>query len=712
MRFYLAAFLMAGALATVTGCGNDSDGPKGAGGQGGAGGAGGGAAAPTVGITACAEKFLGQDDLCHPSAAACAAGTIPDFANGCRAVGIPSCAKPFADGEDGVCHVTMAACPAGTFAVPSEGCVPIDGAEGCGDAPWGSIADAPGTIYVDPAAAAGGAGTKEKPAATIAEALGLVADGGRIALAAGTYAEPVQLHKPIEIVGRCPSMVKISGVAPFGSKPAVVGIDAQGTVSLRRLQIGGDGIGVRAHSGDVLLDHVWIHEAQNVGLVASFAGTKVELDHSLIQGTRAVLDGTGGQGIVLVGGAALTSESSALVENRVTGAYAVEQGTALTLHDSLIEGTASQSSDKYYGNAVYAGGGAQVTIAGSAFVANRTQAIDARDAGTVMSLSDSVIEKTQPTEAVNHYGSGVFTGGGAELSLSGTVVSENHGSGVQIDGAETKAKLTASLIRGTLPSADNGTLGYGIGADQGATLTLDGTAVLSNHHHGLVLGKGGTSATITASLFEGTKAQQSDGRQGEGALLLEGATASFTATAFVGNTGAGLWMRPGASATVQDSLVEATAAGSKGENGVGIIAYDAKLQVTSTAILDSRAAGVLAAGTEGKIEDSVVRKVSEGSLDPWGLLGALKALDGLGDGILILDAPDASTLDVTGSRVEGSARAGVLFAGGGELHRTAIQGNRFGVVVQSGVKPILSEDNQITGNTEKDLVEDGALPVP
>ena len=66
--------------------------------------------------------------------------------------------------------------------MPSEGCVSIDGPEGCGEAPWGAIADAEGTLWVDPSYAGDARdGSKEKPFATIVEALAALPAGYRVA---------------------------------------------------------------------------------------------------------------------------------------------------------------------------------------------------------------------------------------------------------------------------------------------------------------------------------------------------------------------------------------------------------------------------------------------------------------------------------------------------------------------------------------------------
>ena len=175
-----------------------------------------------VGVQGCVELFLEDDNLCHPAAAKCPAGSIPKLDEGCIPVGIPRCAAGLL-GEDGLCRPAMARCPQGTFAAPEVGCVPVDGPDGCGDAPWGSIPDDASTVHVDPGyLGANGDGSRARPVTTVAAAMELVADGGTVALADGIYDEPVVVTRPLALVGRCPSRVRLRGAGAEGDLPAVL----------------------------------------------------------------------------------------------------------------------------------------------------------------------------------------------------------------------------------------------------------------------------------------------------------------------------------------------------------------------------------------------------------------------------------------------------------------------------------------------------------
>ena len=217
-------------------------------GTGGAGGAGGGSscmpgevmgsegACIAVGLQGCATRFVDADGLCRPSLARCPAGTIPDITVGCVPVGIQGCAPAFVEG-DGLCHPAMSKCPAGTFALPQKGCVPVDGPGGCGTGTWGNIPIDASNVYVDASYAGGdGDGSMAKPVTTITAALALAQTGSRIAIAAGTYNESIGVTTPVEIAGRCPSMVTIAGTNFDPMFPVVVWI-AAGPTTIRGVTV-------------------------------------------------------------------------------------------------------------------------------------------------------------------------------------------------------------------------------------------------------------------------------------------------------------------------------------------------------------------------------------------------------------------------------------------------------------------------------------------
>ncbi|MBM4360519.1 MAG: hypothetical protein FJ096_20630 [Deltaproteobacteria bacterium] len=252
-----------------------------------------------VGIQGCADVFVDDDRLCRPSIERCAAGTIPIVGEGCAPVGIPTCAAAFLE-DDGLYHPAMTKCPEGSLALPLEGCVPIDGPDGCGEGTWGTIPDGPDTLWVDPAAAAGGDGTKGSPVTTIAVAVAKAVKGGRVVLAAGDYDEPIVLTKALEIVGRCASMVRVRGTSPLATPPTTLVVDAApgaARPTVRNVTFGKNGGVAVLTQSDLTLDRVVIDGASGYG-VAALGPVDVELSHTLIRGTLPLGANAHGRAVV------------------------------------------------------------------------------------------------------------------------------------------------------------------------------------------------------------------------------------------------------------------------------------------------------------------------------------------------------------------------------------------------------------------------------
>jgi hypothetical protein len=681
------------------------------GGGAGAGGVGAGPApAIDAGIQGCAVPFIEADGLCHPALDKCRKGSIPSFDQGCVPAGIVACADTFLE-ADGLCHVTMSKCPSGTFAVPSEGCVPIDGPAGCGAAPWGAIADGASTIWVDPSYAGGGNdGSKTHPVTTIAAGLALAPEGGRVALAAGNYAEAVVVKQSVELVGRCPSMVKITGEGPFGGSTATVAIGpTPAGVTLRNLKIGGGGQGIAvdgAAAAKVTIDGVWVKNAKEFGLSATAGGAIVEVKHSLFQGTLSTASGARGQGIVALAGATIVVDASVVINNLTAGISAEGAASELTFTNGLIEGTSARASDGLLGAGVLVNGGATATLTGASVVSNRRAGALVSGAGSAVHVVGSVIEKTGPQKVDNTLGMGVQADSGATATIEGSAIVANLLDGVASFDPGTEVTVEQTLVAGTAPQLSDGDGGDGIHGGTGGALHIAHSTVAGNSHAGVSTQAGGASVNLASSLVEAN----GSGNSGGGILVEVGSTATIDSSALAGNIGEGLVVRAGTETTVTHSLIVGTLPDVKGNNGLGILSFDAKsLKINTSTLLLNQGAGVLVRG-ELAMSGCVVRGVKLGRIAAF----SLPEIDGIGDGVLVVQGADAfAEATVSSSSFEDCGRAGILFASsGGSIHGSEATKNRFGLVVQGAPGPFIGLDNAFVGNTEQDRLDGGMLPVP
>ncbi|KYF87396.1 nuclease [Sorangium cellulosum] len=719
----------------------------------------GGACMP-VGIQGCAELFVGKDDLCRPSMAQCPPGTIPKFDEGCIPVGLPRCA-PELVGDDGLCRPAMAKCPAGTFATPEAGCVSVDGPDGCGRGPWGGVPRAPGNVYVDPSyAGADGDGSEARPVTTLEAALERVADGGTIALADGTYDEPAVITRPVAIAGRCASRVRIRGVSPLVVPPAIVAVLGAGEVTLRGLEIGGDGAGVVAKgSSAVTLERVHIKGAANAG-VLSGDGARVSVAESWIEGTRAGAAGDG-MGALADAGGALFVRESAVTGSRAAGVAALYAGASAAVVGSLVEGT-SPSERLRDGEGIVARDGAEVSVERTAVVGNRLSGIVATGSASA-TISGVLVEGTMPGSLEPSYGVGVYAASRARVAIDSSVLLGNAEIGVAVLGEGTAATMTRSLVQETVAAAPLSLLGgFGVAVARGAALRLHDSAIVrnrgtgvhvgdlsaelvatgnlvegtiaggawgdgagvsviegratlasnvlrDNEGTGLAVGYAGTEATVTGNLVEGHVAPDRRAPAGQGIVIYRGATAALSGNLIRGSRSVGVLAGaelPGGKVEITGDLIEGTS-GDDGA-GIGVAAAGYQLRLASSLIRASRTAGVALFAAEAEIAETVIDGVTGGGQAGNGAPHG----DLVADGVLAL-AGSTATLD--GVRVTRCARAGILFdRSSGRLSRVRAWDNLFGLVVQGSPAPELKKggENAFTGNIAADERFDAGLFVP
>ncbi|WP_437994855.1 right-handed parallel beta-helix repeat-containing protein [Sorangium sp. So ce185] len=719
----------------------------------------GGACMP-VGIQGCAELFVEKDDLCRPSMAQCPPGTIPKFDEGCIPVGLPRCA-PELVGDDGLCRPAMAKCPAGTFATPEAGCVSVDGPEGCGRGPWGDVPRAPGNVYVDPSyAGADGDGSEARPVTTLEAALERVADGGTIALADGTYDEPAVITRPVAIAGRCASRVRIRGVSPLVVPPAIVAVLGAGEVTLRGLEIGGDGAGVVAKgSSAVTLERVHIKGAANAG-VLSGDGARVSVAESWIEGTRAGAAGDGmgaladaggalfvresavtgsraagvaalyagasaavvgslvegtspserlrdGEGIVARDGAEVSVERTAVVGNRLSGIVATGSASA-TISGVLVEGTVPGSVDPSYGVGVYAASRARVAIDSSVLLGNAEIGVAVLGEGTAATMTRSLVQETVAAASLSLLGGfGVAVARGAALRLHDSAIVRNRGTGVHVGDLSAELVATGNLVEGTIAGGAWGD-GAGVSVIEGRA-TLASNVLRDNEGTGLAVGYAGTEATVTGNLVEGHVAPDRRAPAGQGIVIYRGATAALSGNLIRGSRSVGVLAGaelPGGKVEITGDLIEGTS-GDDGA-GIGVAAAGYQLRLASSLIRASRTAGVALFAAEAEIAETVID----------GVTGGGQAGNGAPDGDLVADgvlALAGSTATLDGVRVTRCARAGILFdRSSGRLSRVRAWDNLFGLVVQGSPAPELKKggENAFTGNIAADERFDAGLVVP
>ncbi|RLB56456.1 MAG: hypothetical protein DRI90_18685 [Deltaproteobacteria bacterium] len=576
----------------------------------------------------------------------------------------------------------------------------------CGQGRWGDIPVQPGTLYVDAAYSGSGDGSASQPFTTIGAAVDAATDGALIAVAAGTYAEDVMLHKPVRLWGVCPQHVVLVGA---GANLGALEIRPGGSgAEVRGLAITGDNDAAVAISGakDVALAQLWVHDAAGHGLHVEDAlgPTSVTVERSLIEdnhdfgvfvaGSEATLAGLvvrdthpqqsnqqGGRGISIQSGAAtgaparVVATGSVVERNHTVGVLVI--GSEATLAGLVIRDTQPQQSDQQFGRGVHiqpasaSGAAASVSITGS--VVEHSHEVGVFVMSSEATFAGLVVRDTLPRQSDQQFGRGITiqrdfaTGTPASATITGSLVEQSHEIGVVVSGSE--ATLAGLVVRDTQPQQSDQESGRGIhiepDPDTGgpASAIVTGSLVERSHDVGVLVA--GSEATLAGLLVRDTRPQQSNQQGGRGiSVQFDPAT---TAPATVAATGSlvehsheiGVVVM-GSEATLTGLVVRDTQPQQSDQrSGRGIhIQHDldtgtpAGATVTASLVEHNYDFGIAVAGAQLTLVGSLVR-------------GTLPQIsDGLfGDGVVVVSVLEPASAVVTDSRVTESARAGLASFG-------------------------------------------------
>lgn len=580
---------------------------------------------------ACTDGY-GAPHPCKTYEWACPVGYWTDFVTCTPVSGPPPCPAGF-----------LAASAAAGDAPPLCNAKPT----ACGAAGpdgFGWIADDGDTVYVSAANTDGPwTGARASPFKSVASALP-VAQGKRIAVAAGNYSANLTLTSG-KLVGRCAQLVTLTG-GDSAQTVAVVGKNAQ--VAISGVTVSGGLAGIAVTDGaTATLDGVRVFKAGTVGVYVS-GGGKAELHNVVIDRTVPYSDGSGGVGLMATGKGAVVVHGVRVSRSQSMGVWVADAGSTLTGEDLGVDSTAMESGDPATGDGlvVASGGvveidrfaaaanpGLQVFASGAnssitlrrAFIGNAASggslgfgvaaksaaAVTLEDCrlvgnvgvgalvtgpGSQLVLRRCEIANTQPSLSKD-LGDGVSAANGAQLLLDSVRISANRSAGLRAYGTGTAVIAAGVLIDNTLPNANSGTLGLGINLAEGASAVLNRCRVSANRSSGVVVQDAGSQLFATDLTVDNTLAEETTGHFGQGMLVLD-ARASLLRTLLFSNATVSL--------AVQGPLGAVDATGlaikstlprpSDSKYGAGIQAFNhSQLRLNGSEIAGSYVAGVLLA---------------------------------------------------------------------------------------------------------------------
>ncbi len=518
----------------------------------------------------------GGDGDCAPSD--CAPGQRRLGDGSCELAGVPEdgCGPGFRHRDRG-CEPVLpeAPCGDGLFALP--GSTTCSSVAPCGAGTYGDVATDDETIHVDASYSAGASdGTAERPFARLGDAVRVAPEGALVVVAAGTYAESVVLGAAIRLTGRCPELVVLGG-SPSASAAPAVRVTAPG-VEIRGVAIEGTADGVLVTgSGSLLLESVHLRNTGERALhlqgtsratlrdslveeaydIAVFGdGADVEVERSVI---RETLPGQAG-GVALLafpplsGGdqPAIAVRGSVLERNDFMGIFAA--GSSVVVEDSVVR-------DNEPGPAV-TGGGAGIFSASDEARPDLAPSLEVRGSviernrsfGIAAFSTSAIIERTtvrdvvaQPDEMAQD---GVAVGVAAdpvapappEVRITASLFERSRLAGLMLNGAA--ATVEGLLVRDVEAQFGELDLGWGIVVDADEDGVHRGDAAITGsvveRARAAGIGVVGSNADITATVVQSARAQELDGKLGDGVLVAmrhaesgEPIPASCTATRLV-----------------------------------------------------------------------------------------------------------------------------------------------------------------------------------
>ncbi|MBI5528412.1 MAG: right-handed parallel beta-helix repeat-containing protein [Deltaproteobacteria bacterium] len=258
---------------------------------------------------------------------------------------------------------------------------------------------------------------------------------------------------------------------------------------------------------------------------SEMAGT-VELTGAgggLVSNLRVTGERTG----VWVKGAAVKAALKGVEVKGAAGAgIVVSDGAAgADVVNVVVRDTMSQAQK--LGRGVAVRGGAAVTLANAVVERNREYGVVVSGTGTAVSIAAAVVRATKGQELDRQYGWGVFVFGGAALTGGELLVEGNHGTGLIIRSALTTADVADVVVRDTAGQESDGSNGRGIQVKDGASVAVTRAVLERNRDIAVaVYGTPAPEARLTDVLVRDTKPEAATGYFGRGIEINQGAAAT------------------------------------------------------------------------------------------------------------------------------------------------------------------------------------------
>ncbi len=477
------------------------------------------------------------------------------------------CEPPDGDGSD---------CDAGTARfVGGDTCVAIGVTCPADGWPTGDA-----TLYVR-TGGSGGDGTRAAPLGTIGEAIARASRGTTIAIAAGTYDEPVAVPAGVTLIGACAAqtilrssvpdttmrraVVTLADGASLGdlqiADSARVGVVVNGRASLRSVEIAAVTYAAIVVPPESVLDADRL-AVRDVAAPRDGTGQAIVMIRAEVHLARSVLQRAAATAVLLSGGTFTAASSRFSDVMPPSDCLAAEDGQ-IELDQCVVErcGDAALQGNGETTIAIArsvlresAGGielldGAGATVTTTLLERNRRFGIDLR--GGMLHVEDVVIRDTISTEAFD--GLGIATLGG-QIELARTALLRSSGNGLYLDGEGSSVRATDLRVHDT---SETPTPSAAIQIQHAAHAEIERATVLRNAIAGINV-IGDATASLRDVRVEDSRASTTLGIYGYGVVSALDSTIDLERAVIARNQDIGSGGSGGSTLTMRDVTLEET----------------------------------------------------------------------------------------------------------------------------------------------------------
>ncbi|MBI5517353.1 MAG: hypothetical protein HY909_26505 [Deltaproteobacteria bacterium] len=497
------------------------------------------------------------------------------------------------------------------------------------------------------------------------------------------------------------------GLGPAGAPARVTVTDCvvQGTLPSERSGLGGTALDA-SDGGQVIAVRALVQGNRGAAVHAverrgASPPARVDLTDCVVRDTLPDRDGVGGSGLFAQGGGCVSARRTALRGNRYAGALSMGlspggEASRVDLAECVVASTLPRMSTRTGGSGIMAYQGGVVTASRSLIVGNHAagvlasrRSLDAARRLSRVELSDCVIRETLPPEPGLPGGFGLLAEDGATLQATGTLVLRNHDVGalalnVSSDGRPAVLELDGCVVRGTLSRQGDHSNGHGVAAQGGARLSARRSLVADNRSAGAFsVGIGGMGVASHVEL-EGCEVRATLPRESDG------------------RGGYGAAAERGGAIVASRSLFRRNRAFGVGALGVAADSgLPSRAALDDCQILDSLPQESDGIGGVGLTVNDGAEALVTRSLFQGNRMVGVGADGALGEGRAArARLLDCAIRDTSASRISGGIALGVVRGGHLDATRVLASGSREGGAMASGEGSVMTlEDVWVLDNT-------------